>query len=51
MQGEIADDPVLADVRNFYKVELSTWEDRVVRMLLSRTGVRRLRPAFGRRRG
>jgi hypothetical protein len=43
---ETIDDPVLADVRNFYKVELWTNDDRIERMLFAGTSPDRALTVF-----
>jgi hypothetical protein len=40
------DDPVIADVRHFYKVELWTRDDRVERMLFAGTSLDEARAVF-----
>jgi hypothetical protein len=39
MPEEITDDPVVADVRNFYKVELWTGDDFIERLLFAGTSL------------
>jgi hypothetical protein len=39
MQDETTDDPVIADKRNFYKVELWTRGDQIERMLFAGTSL------------
>lgn len=46
MQDETTDDPVLADRRNFYKVELWTRDDFIERMLFAGTSLERARAIF-----
>jgi hypothetical protein len=46
MQEETTDDPVVADVRNFFKVELWTPDDRVERMLYAGSNLYRARKIF-----
>jgi hypothetical protein len=46
MQEETTDDPVVADVRNFFKVELWTDDDRVERMLYAGSNLDRARKIF-----
>jgi hypothetical protein len=43
MPEEITDDPVVADVRNFYKVELWTGDDFIERLLFAGTSLDRAR--------
>jgi hypothetical protein len=40
---ETTDDPVVADTRNFYKVELWTHDDQIERMLFAGTSLDRAR--------
>jgi hypothetical protein len=54
IDDETTDDPVIADVRHFYKVELWTRDDRVERMLFAGTSLDEARAVFadyGRQRG
>jgi hypothetical protein len=46
MLEETTTDPVLADVRNFFKVELWTPDDRVERMLYAGSNLDRARKVF-----
>jgi hypothetical protein len=43
---ETTDDPVIADKRNFYKVELWTRDDQIERMLFAGTSLERVRAVF-----
>jgi hypothetical protein len=43
---ETTDDPVFADKRNFYKVELWKRDDRIERMLFAGTNLERARAVF-----
>jgi hypothetical protein len=46
VDDETTADPVIADIRNFYKVELWTRDYRVERMLFAGTSLERARAAF-----
>jgi hypothetical protein len=46
MLEETTTDPVVADVRNFFKVELWTADDRVERMLYAGSNPHRARKIF-----
>jgi hypothetical protein len=46
MQEETTDDPVVADGRNFYKVELWTHDDQIERMLFAGTSLDEARAVF-----
>jgi hypothetical protein len=47
MLEETTTDPVVADVRNFFKGELWTSDDRVERMLYAGSNLHRARKIFG----
>ena len=46
MEEEITDNPVTADIRNFYKVELWTRDDFIERMLFAGASLDRARAVF-----
>jgi hypothetical protein len=46
IDDETTDDPVIADIRNFYKVELWTRDDRIERTLFAGTSLDRARAVF-----
>lgn len=46
LSPETSADPVKADMRNFYKAELWTWDDRIERMLFAGTSLDRARVSF-----
>jgi hypothetical protein len=46
VDDETTDDSVIADIRNFYKVELWTRDDRVERMLFAGTSLGKARSIF-----
>jgi hypothetical protein len=46
MLEETTDDPVVADVRNFFKVELRTADDRIERMLYAGSNLDQARKIF-----
>ncbi len=46
VDDETTDDSVIADIRNFYKVELWMRDDRIERMLFAGTSLDRARAAF-----
>jgi hypothetical protein len=47
MREETTTDPVVADVRNFLKVELWTSDDRVEQMVYAGSNLNRARKIFG----
>jgi hypothetical protein len=47
MLEETTTDPVVADIRNFFKVELWTADDRIERMLYAGSNLHRARKIFG----
>jgi hypothetical protein len=46
VDDETTDDSVIADIRNFYKVELWTRDDRIERMLFAGTSLDEARAVF-----
>jgi hypothetical protein len=46
VDDETTDDSVVADIRNFYKVELWTRDDRIQRMLFAGTSLDKARSIF-----
>jgi hypothetical protein len=46
VDDETTDDSVIADIRNFYKVELWTRDDRIQRMLFAGTSLDKARSIF-----
>ena len=46
VDDETTDDPVIADVRNFYKIELWTRDERLERLLFAGTSLDKARSIF-----